>query len=228
MKTHSTRASIIAAILLSSTSAFAADPKLHPLESYTAIYEQEGMMVGEYREYCRNYCNERVEVEKFSVNMMGMKLPGEDRKMIAIGEKKFTVDYTKGRVTEFANPFYGDMVARAKASNPTDAAKQYLAMSGTVETSEKATIGQWQCTIWTNAQVGTRLCINDDMVPVLMEMNLAGMQFSRTLIEFRPGDPGPDEIYQVPSDMAPAQPLQVPAGAPPNVKALLESLMPKQ
>ncbi len=49
--------------MLFANTAQAADPKLHPLESYTAIYTQKGMMSGKYTEYCRNYCFERVEVE---------------------------------------------------------------------------------------------------------------------------------------------------------------------
>lgn len=208
------------------TGAFAADPKLHPLKSYSAIYVQEGMMEGSYEEYCRNYCYERVEVEKFAVNMMGMKMPGEDRRLISRGGTKYTVDFTKGSVIEISNPFYNDMVERANASSPLEAAKQYLAISGTIETSETASVGQWQCTIWVNAAAGTRLCINDDMITVSTEMNFAGMQFSRTLVDLRIGDPGPDDLYQVPDNME-AKALELPEGAPANLKALMEMLAPK-
>lgn len=225
MKTQLILSSAVALLLVSAASA--ADPKLHPLESFSAIYEQEGMMTGTYEEYCRNYCVERVEVEKFEMTMMGMKMPGEDRRLVSNGATKYTIDFAKGRVTEINNPFYADMAARATREGPVEAARQFLTMSGTVETSETSKVGSWDCTIWVNAAAGTRICMSKDMIPVQMQMNFAGMEFTRTLVELRIGDPGPDEMYEIPQGME-AKPLEMPAGAPANLKAIMDMLAPKQ
>ena len=195
--------------LATSSISSAEDVRLHPLETFSVKYSHEGMMSGESKQQCRNWCNEMVNTINQTMSMMGIT-QNTNQKTITIRDKIYNIDLDKGTVTEATNPMYDTMVQASQnnGADPMAFAQQWMDALGYQATGNSRTILGESCQDYTSPQLmGSTVCMTEDGLTLRMAMDMGQRMSSvQTAIEIKRNDPGEDVDYEIPAGAQPAAP----------------------
>ncbi len=200
------------------TYAWAGDLRLHVLEAFWVLYQQEGpMMKGEILSQCRNWCNERAETRKIKISM-GAMTQHQNTRSVTIKDKIYNTDLDTGRSTVVNNPMYESIAKTVKEKGVKDLHESMLSAWGFKPTDTVRKIAGETCRDYTSEQMmGVTNCFTDDGIALRTEA--PGMV--QVAIELQRNDPGDEAAYRIPEN-----PVQPEDQSQPGMKQL-EEIMKK-
>ncbi len=176
-----------------------------PVAAYTAVYELDGNVSGTITEMSRYHGGQVAQINDSQMKYLWRKQTTKNRIIIASGEVTI-IDELEGTLARTIDPNYSDGMKAAGAEGVTDPFRAYMEGLGYVDTGEADTVLGEDCVIWENDDPDVELCMSDDGIMLRVEASRFGFDYIQRATEIRRGDPGPDEMFEVPMGLREVDP----------------------
>ncbi len=200
---------LLAAAIFSSAPALAEDDDVatagirdgfRPVAAYTAVYELDGNVSGTITEMSRYHGGQVVQVNDSQMKYLWRKQTTKNRIIITSGEVTI-IDELEGTLARTIDPNYADGMKAAGAEGVTDRFRAYMEGLGYVDTGAADAVLGEDCVIWEGNDPDVELCMSDDGIMLRVEASRFGFDYIQRATEIRRGDPGPDEMFEVPAGL---------------------------
>ncbi len=175
--------------------------ELHPVESVTIVYKQEGAQSGKAIMAHDRHANLRYEENDLMLNMMGMKKVQKDWTVYRDG-RIYRGDPARKTITDTENPIDEDLQANMKDRSPEETAMMFIGAMGAEKNGKKGEFAGEPCDYYNAAQVNMLFCMTADFLVIYQKISMGPMSLERTAISIERGNPGPlgADTYKIPRD----------------------------
>jgi hypothetical protein len=198
--------SILAGDALHIGVAIADQPRVHPVETYTVVYKQTGLVQGTLTVHSRHFGYQRVEIADVVVTTGTLKLPMKQRTVID-GDKVTSIDEDARSAEVTTDPSFEKMVQAMSSDGGVGAVDSIMkTVWNATPTGKAKTFAGETCDEFASAEKKQVYCTTNDGILVYIDQGTAGTRFVRTAIEVRRNDGGADEDFQIPADIVTESP----------------------
>lgn len=189
------------AALLWATAVAADQPKLHPVETYTVVYQQSGVAFGTHTVHSRAFGLKRAELADVMISTRGVNLPRVKSRTVIDGKWMTRIDEGTGQREVSADPTYDAVVKAMAAGGALEAIM--LNVWKAKPTGKTNTYAGERCRAFVSADKRNRYCATEDGILLYISQGGSGVRFERTATTLRREDGGPDSAFTIEEASAP-------------------------